>query len=68
MRNMDPTIRQQILEFMKDIPMPSFLVARELHKPYDDVRICLEQLNKEGEIQNFEVSLLGKKEPVYYLN
>jgi hypothetical protein len=65
---MDSTIRQQVLDFIKDIPLPSFFVAHELKKPYQDVKICLEQLHREGSVKNFEVSLLGIKEQMYFVN
>jgi len=65
---MDPTIRQQVLDFIKDIPLPSFFVAHELKMPYNDIKSCLEALHKEGSIKNFEVSLLGIKEQMYFIN
>ena len=56
----------QILDFVKDSPVPSFLVAKDLQIPIQQVNQCLDSLACEGRMKAFDLHLLGKKERLYY--
>ena len=59
-------LREQILDFVKNYPSPSFFVAKNLKLSPDAVQRELIKLREEGRTQAFEVSLLGIKQMIYY--
>ena len=61
------TYMDQILDFVKDSPVPSFSVAKDLQIPIQHVNACLDSLAGEGKMKSFDLHLLGKKETLYYI-
>jgi hypothetical protein len=62
-----PSLAESILQFVKNSPAPSFHIARHLQCNYSEFAECMEDLRSKGQVEDFELSLLGKKELIYYI-
>jgi biotin operon repressor len=55
-----------ILEFVKNYPIPPFMIAQKLKCSEENVKKCLEHLEQNGMVQSFDICLLGRQERTYF--
>ena len=53
--------------FVGKFPSSPSILAKEMALPYADILSILQEMKADGTVDTFEISLLGRKEFVYFL-